>query len=243
MALAPLAGVRLAIGALIAAALAAPPGAMAADERASASAIVEGTNAFRQSQGLQPVERDAALDSAAQQFARFMARTGKYGHGADGRRPPQRAAAAGYDYCLVAENIAYQYRSSGFDSSTALAKVLVEGWKKSPEHRHNMLLEAATETGTGIAQGDGGRYFAVQMFGRPRGAAIEFSIENRSSRSVQYTAGERSYKLAPRVTRTHTLCRRPELSIDQPGGSKPFRARPKDGAHYTVTARGVESSS
>lgn len=231
---------RATIGALIAAA---PAGAVAADESATASAIVEGTNAFRQSQGLPPVERDAALDAAAQQFARFMARTGKYGHGADGRRPPQRAAAAGYDYCLVAENIAYQYRSSGFDSSGALAQTLVEGWKQSPEHRHNMLLEAATETGTGIAQGDGGRYLAVQMFGRPRGAAIEFSIENGSSRPVQYTAGERGYTLAPRVTRTHTLCSRPELSIELPGRSEPFSARPKDGASYTVTARGVEPSS
>jgi hypothetical protein len=221
----------------------APPGAVAADESATASAIVEGTNAFRQSQGLQPVERDAALDSAAQRFARFMARTGKYGHGADGRRPPQRAQAAGYDYCLVAENIAYHYRSSSFDSSSVLAQTLVEGWKESPEHRHNMLLEAATETGTGIAQGEGGRYFAVQMFGRPRSASIEFSIENRSSRPVQYTAGERSYELAPRVTRTHTLCRRPELSIEQPGKNEPFSARPKDGARYSVTARGVELSS
>jgi uncharacterized protein YkwD len=229
---------------VIAAALAAaPPGAVAADESATASAIVEGTNAIRQSQGLQPVERDAALDSAAQRFARFMARTGKYGHGADGRRPPQRAQAAGYDYCLVAENIAYHYRSSSFDSSSVLAQTLVEGWKESPEHRHNMLLEAATETGTGIAQGEGGRYFAVQMFGRPRSASIEFSIENRSSRPVQYTAGERSYELAPRVTRTHTLCRRPELSIEQPGKNEPFSARPKDGARYSVTARGVELSS
>jgi hypothetical protein len=169
-----------------------------------------------------------------------MARTGKYGHGADGRRPPQRAAAAGYDYCLVAENIAYQYRSSGFESADALAQALVEGWKRSPEHRHNMLLGNATETGTGIAQGEGGRYFAVQMFGRPSSAEVRFSIENRSGQPVRYSAGERSFTLEPRVTRTHTLCRRPELSIEAPDGGEPFRAQPEDGARYTVTARGVQ---
>jgi uncharacterized protein YkwD len=84
-----------------------------------------------------------------------MARTGKYGHAADGRRPPQRAAAAGYDYCLVAENIAYQYRSSGYESGAKLAAELVEG-----------------------------RYFAVQMLGRPKSAAIRFSVQNRSRESV-----------------------------------------------------------
>lgn len=201
--------------------------------------MVERTNAFRRARGLEPVAAQGELESAARDFARFMARTGKYGHGADGRRPPQRAEAAGYDYCLVAENIAYQYRSSGFESPSVLAQTLVEGWKNSPEHRENMLLAAATETGTGIAQGDDGRQFAVQMFGRPRSAAIRFSVENRSEQPVKYTAGERDYTVAPRVTRTHTVCQRPELSIDVPGKGEPFSAQPKDGERYTVTARGV----
>lgn len=36
-----------------------------------------------------------------------MAKTGKYGHAADGRKPAERAAAHGYEYCIVRENIAY----------------------------------------------------------------------------------------------------------------------------------------
>ena len=183
--------------------------------------------------------RNAQLEAAAQDFARFMARTGKYGHTADGRRPPQRAAAPGYDYCLVAENIAYRYRSSGYDSGAKLAAELVEGWKNSPEHRHNMLLPAATETGVGVAQGQHGPYFAVQMFGRPKSAAIRFSVENRSGETVQYSAGGRSYTLAPRVTRTHTVCRRPELSIGAPGSKEKYTTRPTDGARYTVTQSGI----
>ena len=183
--------------------------------------------------------RNAQLEAAAQGFARFMARTGKYGHTADGRRPAQRAAAAGYDYCLVAENIAYQYRSGGYPSGAKLGAELVEGWKNSPEHRQNMLLPAATETGVGVAQGEDGRYFAVQMLGRPKSAAIRFSVENRSGESVQYKAGGKSYRLAPRVTRTHTVCRRPELSIDVPGSKESYSTRPTDGARYTVTTSGV----
>lgn len=171
-----------------------------------------------------------------------MARTGKYGHTADGRTPARRAAAAGYDYCLVAENIAYEYRSTGFSSARALGNELVEGWKHSPEHRANMLKAAATEIGVGVAQGEQGRYFAVQMFGRPKSAATRFSVENRSQQAVQYRAGGRSYTLQPRVTRTHTVCGRLELSINAPGKQKPFTARPENGAHYSVSARGVASA-
>lgn len=136
----------------------------------AADAVVERTNAFRKTQGLEPASVEPALERAAREFARFMAKTGKYGHTADGRRPPQRATAQGYEYCIVSENIAYQYRSSGYDSAT-LAREMVEGWKESPEHRKNMLEPAVTQTGVGIAQGDDGRYFGVQMFGRPKSAA------------------------------------------------------------------------
>lgn len=215
---------------------AAPLLAAAADPAAVSAAVVERTNEFRKSQGLEAVSSDAALEAAARAFARFMARTGKYGHGADGRTPPQRAAAAGYDYCLVAENIAYQYRSRGYDSAAKLAAELVEGWKNSPEHRKNMLEPAATETGVGIAQGEAGRYFAVQMFGRPQRAAIRFSVENASGKAVQYRAGGESYTLAPRVTRSHMFCGRVELTIRTP---KTFSARPSGGERYTVTSSGV----
>jgi uncharacterized protein YkwD len=45
-----------------------------------------------------------------------MARTGIYGHVADGRQPVDRAAAEGYDACIVSENIARLYRSAGYDA-------------------------------------------------------------------------------------------------------------------------------
>jgi hypothetical protein len=208
----------------------------------TAAAIVERTNAFRKVQGLDALSVDDKLGEAARGFARFMARTGKYGHTADGRTPAQRAAAARYDYCLVAENIAYEYRSSGFASAAALGGEFVEGWKHSPEHRRNMLDPAATETGVGVTQGEQGRYFAVQMFGRPRSAAVRFSVENRSPQVVKYRAGDRRYTLASRVTRTHAVCRRLDSAITLPGSGRAFTVRPKDGARYTVTARGVEAS-
>lgn len=208
--------------------------AVAADVAETATQIVDGTNAFRQAQGLAPLDRDAELAGAARAFAGYMAKTGKYGHTADGRRPSQRAAAEGYEYCIVGENIAYQYRSDGFASSSDLSAEFVEGWKNSPEHRANMLDSAVTQTGVGVAQGDGGRYFAVQMFGRPKSAAIRFEIENRSGKAVEYRAGEKRYSLRPRQTRIHGLCRPTQLTISRATAQEAFTAEAQDGRRYSV---------
>jgi uncharacterized protein YkwD len=130
--------------------------------------IVDATNAFRREEGLGPVKSDAALGHAARDFAEFMARTDRYGHTADGRNPGDRATGNGYGYCLVAENIAYQYNSAGFRTAE-LARGFVEGWKHSPGHRKNMLDPAATDTAVAVARSaSSGRYYAVQMFGRPK---------------------------------------------------------------------------
>jgi uncharacterized protein YkwD len=178
----------------------------AADIEETAQAVVERTNAFRKSQGLEPQAVNPALAQAARDFAGFMAKTGKYGHAADGRKPAERAAAHGYEYCIVLENIAYLYRSTGYDTAT-LGRELVEGWRKSPEHRRNMLDPAATQTGIGVAHSKDGRYYGVQMLGRPKSSAIRFSVENRSTKKIAYRAGERRFSLPGRAVRAHTVCR------------------------------------
>ena len=70
-------------------------------------AIVDKTNAFRKAHKLGALRRNAKLDAAARAFARFMARTSEFSHTADGREPAERIKAAGYSYCLVAENLAF----------------------------------------------------------------------------------------------------------------------------------------
>src|SRR5436309_8481237 len=99
--------------------------------------VVDETNAFRRAQGLKPVAANPLLADTAREFARYMADTDRYGHKADGREPSQRAGAHGYGYCMVSENIAWQYSSKGFNGRE-LAQDFVEGWKKSPGHRRNM---------------------------------------------------------------------------------------------------------
>jgi hypothetical protein len=89
----------------------------------------------------------------------------------------------------------------------------------------------------GVAQGPDGRYFGVQMFGRPKSAAIRFSVANSSASKIDYRAGERHLSLPPRAVRTHTVCRPLQLTIRLPSRPKPFTARPDDGASYTVLER------
>jgi len=174
--------------------------------------IVDRTNAFRKAQGLEPVQTDDTLTKTAQSFADFMARTDKYGHQADGRTPAQRAEAQGYEYCLVLENIAWQYSSAGF-TSDELSSQLFTGWKESPGHRKNMLNPRVTETGVAIAYSkESDRYYAVQLFGRPRSLALTFQLINPSDYRIQYRVGGQVYTLEPDVIRTHTRCDSSEIT-------------------------------
>ena len=234
----PMPGYRLTFSIALLACACAAPQIGAADLEEAARRVVEQTNRFRTAQRLSEQAVNATLGRTAREFARFMAKTGKYGHTADGRTPAERASAHGYDYCVVLENIAYVYRSRDFPSATELAADMVEGWKQSPEHRKAMLDDAATETGVAIARDRDGRYFGVQMFGRPKSAAIRFSVTNRSNAEIRYRAGERTFSLPPRSTREHTVCRPLTLAVTPPSG-KPFSAVPGDGAQYTVTPEGV----
>ena len=128
--------------------------------------ILERTNQFRSSEGVRRVAVDTRLASAARAFAKYMADTGRYGHEADGRKPSQRVKVHGYQYCVVSENISYQYSSEDFGTAE-LASRYFEGWKKSPGHRRNMLEASVTDTAVAVERSARtGRYYAVQLFGR-----------------------------------------------------------------------------
>jgi len=197
--------------------------------------IVQKTNAFRKDEGRAPVEANATLTKTAEAFARYMARTDRYGHTADGSKHTERAKKQGYDYCVVLENIAYQYESDGF-TSEQLAKGYFEGWKKSPGHRKNMLDPDVTETGVAVARSaKTGYYYAVQMFGRPKSQAYKFAVVNRSRATVSYKVDGKDYTVSRNSTRTHTHCRQPEVSFAAAGGEEK-KIKPQAGERLLVTA-------
>jgi len=197
------------------------------------------TNGFREEEKLEPVEVNAELRKAAQYFADYMARTSRFGHKADGQTPADRAKKFGYEYCIVAENLADAYNSEGF-TTEELAREFVDGWKASPGHRRNMLDPDVTETAVVVAEGKTSGYlFAVQMFGRPKSMAMEFTIANESEITVEYKMGDRRLTLAPRHARTHQVCRHSDLAFrwtDAEG--KDRLVEPASGDRFVVTQEG-----
>jgi uncharacterized protein YkwD len=205
--------------------------------------IVTGTNAFRKEKGQRQLKENAELGQAAQYFADFMARSDKYSHTADGQEPWERAAKYKYDYCIVAENIAYQFNSAGF-STRELADGFVQGWIKSPPHRKNMLDADIYDIGVGVthsAKSD--KYYSVQLFGRPKSKEIAFRITNQADAALDYTLDGKTYTVKPRYTITHQACRPPELGFPgtrekgetfHPGKDSAYVIRKTRKGEYTV---------
>ncbi len=179
----------------------------------AARRVVALTNAFRRQHNLQPTGPAPQLASAARYFADFMARTGKFSHSADGSEPAARAKRFGYEYCTVAENIAYVFSSEGTDT-TELARRVVEGWQNSPGHRANMLNPNVTETAVAIAHSARtDYYYAVQLFGRPKSQMVEFEVANRTGVAVEYTLDGKTFQLPTRATITHQVCKQPVVQF------------------------------
>jgi uncharacterized protein YkwD len=108
-----------------------------------------------------PLASSAALDAAARAHAEDMARNSFLAHtGSDGSSPGERAARAGYDWKVVAENVA-----SGQTSADDLAAT----WLESPGHCDNLRDGKYSETGIAYAlnPGDGRDIYWVQIYAQP----------------------------------------------------------------------------
>jgi hypothetical protein len=177
-------------------------------------AIVEMTNAFRQENKLAAVQPNATLAKAARAYAQFLAGTELFSHEADGRRPADRARAAGYQFCEIAENLAAFVDSRGFETRD-LARQMIEGWKNSPPHRKAMLAPGVTELGVAVAKVKGAeKYVSVQLFGRPASLQYSFEIENNTNATVSYTFETDKLEIKPRFTVRHTACAPGEIAFD-----------------------------
>jgi hypothetical protein len=208
----------------------------------TAGLVVDQTNAYRKQQDLSAVKTNRELQKAAKYFAQYLADQeleedeDGLDHEADGKTPAERAKEHGYEYCIVLENIAmYSARRSYTDQS--LAKSLAEGWQGSEHHRENLLDPDVTETAVAIARNDEtGRYYAVQMFGRPESARIGFTVDNKTKSEVTYEINDQEFTLKPGVARTHTYCSPPKLVVDL-GEESRKSLRPKKGDVFAVVSR------
>jgi hypothetical protein len=209
---------------------------MAPDLPQTEIAIVEMTNAFRKASALQEVKPNPVLAAAARAFAEYLAKSGKFGHEADGRAPDKRAEAGGYQACMVAENLAWNADSRGFQTRQ-LAGEILEGWKDSPPHRENLLLPEATEIGVAIVPAPYKiqKFVTVQLFGRPRSEQIRFTIRNTTRMPIRYSVGREMETLDASTSVDYGVCDLEPVTFERKIGA-PIRFTPRNGDRFVVRA-------
>ncbi|MGH7477560.1 MAG: CAP domain-containing protein [Longimicrobiales bacterium] len=126
--------------------------------------VVELINLLREDAGLPALVVDTRLVASAGVQSDYMAARGIMSHtGPGGSTTGQRAAAAGYGWSWIAENVAV---------GQAAPREVVAGWRSSAGHRANMLDRDARHVGIGYSYNADNRYrhFWVAVFGLTRGA-------------------------------------------------------------------------
>jgi uncharacterized protein YkwD len=109
----------------------------ASDAELDAGAAASMISGYRQNHGRSVVKVEPALMKLAEAQARAMASRDKLDHNVI-RGFNERLRGSGYDAKVAAENIGAGYHT--------LAEAF-SGWRDSPPHRDNMLLNGATQIG------------------------------------------------------------------------------------------------
>jgi uncharacterized protein YkwD len=111
--------------------------------------VLEGINALRSSQGLVPLRPSAALAEAARQHSQSMAESGFFDHASADGSPFWKRLRATYPqkrrFWRAGENMVWA-------SPTLSARLVLDMWLKSPEHRENLLAPGWREIGLGAVR-------------------------------------------------------------------------------------------
>jgi uncharacterized protein YkwD len=114
-------------------------------DAAAAQSMISG---YRQNNGLTVVTLDPQLMKLADQQAHVMAARDKLDHNV-GKPFADRIKSSGFDAKVAAENISAGYHTMAEAFS---------GWRDSPPHRANMLLNGATRMGIAAVYAPGSKY-------------------------------------------------------------------------------------
>jgi len=131
--------------------------------------IFQLSNEVRRQQGLPPLEGDPALDLTAWTHSDDMLRRDFFSHtNPDGLSARDRLArGTGATGLQSGENI-WAGSGQNYADSWGLARMVVDQWLWSPEHRENLLCPAYSHLGVGVCA-LGGETRATQVFvQRPR---------------------------------------------------------------------------
>lgn len=126
------------------------------------------TNQNRKAQNLNTLTVSPLLNRVAELKAKDMAEKGYFAHvSPEGKQPWYWFGLVGYQYEFAGENLAVDFTDS---HDVTLA------WMNSPGHKANIMKNAYTEMGTGIATGTfngNPTIFVAQVFGKPLIAKAE----------------------------------------------------------------------
>jgi uncharacterized protein YkwD len=137
---------------------------LTADEKA----LVELVNKDRAKQKIGPVKVNPVLCRVARVHSENMAKQEKMAHVLDGKRVPQRVAAAGYDYRIVAENLALVEIEGNANAPPSPPADVHKNWMNSKGHRANILNGRFTEVGISMVKSKKGNWYYTQVFATPR---------------------------------------------------------------------------
>jgi uncharacterized protein YkwD len=128
-----------------------------------ASLIEAKTNAFRKKNGLSSLKWNSTLAQNAQAHSKQMLSEDFFSHtNPDGCDFTCRFEASGYAALTWGENLG-QYSFSDFPRAESVASYFMSGWQKSAGHRENLLGDAFTNQGIGIAMDNGTIYVTVDF--------------------------------------------------------------------------------
>ena len=101
-------------------------------------------NGYRKEKGLKPLKLSPELTEAAKAHARDLSKWDRISHyGSDGSNPWDRVKRTGYKARLTAENVG----TGQIDFSEVM-----KGWKDSPGHNKNLLMNDADHMGVALVQ-------------------------------------------------------------------------------------------
>ena len=146
----------------------------------SATELLADTNMNRAASDEAALHLNTALDNAAQAKANSMVTLNYWSHDTPSGQPPWVFInAAGYNYSVAGENLAY-----GFNAS----QDVLTAWMGSPEHRANILNTTYKDVGFGIAnstdyQNNGPETVVVAEYGAPA-ATVASTAQSTQSTST-----------------------------------------------------------
>ena len=185
-------------------------GVLGANSDYSPETLLTKTNQQREAASEGDLTIDPLLTAAAQAKANDMATRNYWAHNTpDGKAPWTFITAAGYNYDLAGENLAY-----GFNG----AEEAVAGWMNSAGHRANILNGGYQNVGFGVVttpsyQGKGEQTIIVAEYGKPSSsvATIRFTVPSPAA-----TAGATDSRVVNREPPTQLVSRLQVFGGGQP---------------------------